>query len=121
VPAYDLGENDRIKASRRSFDDRVRDVAEQARAAHADPTVTVRHVEPWSLKERPAPAPRVPRVPWRQRNADRPLNERETAREARQARAVELAEAGLSNREIQQAMGVGYGTVLRDLRAAGML
>jgi hypothetical protein len=52
---------ERAKASKVAgageIDRRVRALAERAAAAHADSAVRVRHVEPWSMKQRPRTPP----------------------------------------------------------------
>lgn len=41
------------KKNASELDKRVGALADRARAAHADPTLRVRRVAPWSLRERP--------------------------------------------------------------------
>jgi hypothetical protein len=43
-----MGENER------KLNAAVAAVAERARSPHVDPTIVVRHIEPWSLRERPS-------------------------------------------------------------------
>jgi hypothetical protein len=51
-----------VKHNRRTLDARGEALAGRVRAAHADPTVRVSFVEPWSLKPRPEPVAQPPRI-----------------------------------------------------------
>jgi transcriptional regulator of acetoin/glycerol metabolism len=110
---------DRVKAQQRTLDDRVRALGERAGLHQA---VTVRWVEPWSLRERPEAQDAEPT-----RSAPRRVGLAMSSRAIadrqgrRRARVAKLHEAKKSTTEIAVELGVGRNTVLRDMRELGLL
>jgi DNA-binding NarL/FixJ family response regulator len=106
-----------MKSQRLTLDQRVRAVVERATGRRVDTTVRVRHIEPWSLKEKPEPSTSDVK---RRRTRGATTGARDKARQRREE-VARLDDEGRSRAEIAVELGVSTAVIGYDLRTLGRL